>query len=226
MTVVLALGTATGTATVIGRAFARVKQNFSRQYLVSARHFAVMASTVQSKDTITEQDQSEYRAYVTGSVVFSVAFLEASINEFYLEVIDGNHTSLAGLTAQHMAILAELWETVEQHPLLKKYQIALAACGVPRFDGGTEPFQGIDGLVKMRNVLIHYRPEWDNELDEHKKVQDRLNGRFPLNPLAHPGSLWFPDQCLGAGCAEWAVKQAAQFMSEFCERLGIPSRVP
>ncbi len=93
MTVILATGTVTATATVT--AFPRVKNNFSRQYLVFARHFAAMASTVQSKGTITEQDTSEHRAYVTGSVVFSEAFLEASINEFYLEAIDGNHTSLA-----------------------------------------------------------------------------------------------------------------------------------
>jgi hypothetical protein len=97
---------------------------------------------------------------------------------------------------------------------------------VQRFEKGSEPFQGADGLVKMRNVLIHYRPEWDNELNEHKRVQDRVQGRFPLNPLADPGVLWFPDQCLGAGCADWAIKQAAEFVTEFCQRLGIPGRVP
>jgi hypothetical protein len=224
MTIMSATGTASGTATVSG--VARMKHSFSMQHLVAGRHFASLASQIQGKGKITEQDASELRAYVAGTVIFSVAFLEASINELYLEALDRNTATLNGLTAQQMAVLAELWETVEQHQLLGKYQIALAACGKSRLDKGAEPFQGTDGLVKMRNVLIHYRPEWNDELEEHKKVQDRLNGRFPLNPLANAGSLWFPDQCLGAGCAEWAIKQVVDFMREFCSHLGVRCRLP
>lgn len=209
-----------------GTVVARVKHSFSRQHLVAARHFASLAEQVELKAAATEQEKSEHRAYVTGAVVFSAAFLEASINEFYLEATEGNRTSLSSLTDQQMAILTELWENVEQHQVLNKYQIALVACGVQRFDRGVEPFQGADGLIKIRNALIHYRPEWDDELDEHKKIQDRIGRRFKPNPFAVPGNLWFPHQCLGAGCAKWAVAQAEQFMTDFCQRLRLPSRLP
>jgi hypothetical protein len=103
-----------------GTATLRMKHSFSQQHLIAGRYFAAMANAVEGKGAITEHDKAEHRAYVTGSVVFSAAFLEASINEFYLEAVDGNQTSLAGLTAQQIAILAELWETVEQHQLLGK----------------------------------------------------------------------------------------------------------
>jgi hypothetical protein len=179
---------------------------------------------VEGKSALDEAERERHRAYVTGSVVFSVAFLEASINEFFLEAVDGNQITLAGMTVQQMECVANRWE--ERRNVLGKYQIALAACGVQLFDEDAEPFQGTYGLVKMRNVLIHYRSEWDDELKEHQTVEKLVKGRFHLNGLAHPGSLWFPDQCLGAGCAEWAVNQAAQFVGEFCQRLGIPIRVP
>lgn len=205
---------------------ARVKHNFSRQHLIAARRFADLCAGVELMSCPTEQDRSDHRAYATSAVIFSVAFLEGSINELYMEAVDGNRNSLSGLSDQQIAILAELWQIVEQHPVLNKYQIALAVCGVQRFDKGAEPFQGTDGLVKIRNVLIHYRPEWDHELDEHKKIQERIGTRFRSSPFASSTHLWFPHQCLGAGCARWSVQQAECFIREFCQRLMIPSRLP
>ena len=219
MTTLEAAGTATGTASA--SVTARVKHNFSRQHFAAAGHFAILA--VAAADG-TEQSLSVHRANVSGSVVFATAFLEASINELFLEAKDNNNNTLAGLIPSQIHILAELWDTVEQHSILGKYQIALAACGKDRFDKGGEPFQGADALVKMRNALIHYRPEWDDELEEHKKLQVRLSDRFSPNPLMAAGSLWFPHLCMGAGCAQWAVRQVAEFSKEFCARMSIPSR--
>ena len=202
----------------------QVKHNFSKQHLVSAAHFATLSFQIESDPEIYESQKQEHRACVTGAVVFSVAFLEASINEFYLQAIDKSRNALQGLTDQQLAILAELWAVVEQQKLLAKYQIALAACGCDRFDPGADLFQGTDALVKIRNALIHYRPEWDDELKVHKKLEDGAKGRFDLNAHATPGNLWFPHQCLGAGCANWAVSQAKKFMEEFSRILNIPKR--
>jgi hypothetical protein len=163
---------------------------------------------------------------VTGAIVFSVAFLEASINEFYLEARDANPHTLKGLSTQQIAVVSELCELVERDSPLNKCQVAMAACGIERFDRGAEPFQGSEALVRLRNALIHYRPEWDDELETHRKLEEGLSGRFDPNPLSQAGSLWFPHQCLGSGCAMWSIKQAEKFMGEFCVRLGVPSRVP
>jgi hypothetical protein len=207
-------------------AAAKVKHHFSKQHLIAARLFSDLSEQAETKAGATEEDRRSHRAYVTGAVVFSVAFLEASINELYLQAVDGDRTALSGLTDQQTAVLAELWQTVEQRQLLSKYQIVLAACGARRFDQGAEPFQGTDALIKIRNALIHYRPEWDDDLDDHKKIRDRLGNRFGPNPFAGAGTLWFPHQCLGAGCATWSADQAALFMTDFCQRLNLPNRLP
>ena len=133
--------------------------------MIAAKSKAVTYPAVQFSGTTS----GEHRAYVTAAIVFSVAFLEASINEFYLEARDSNQKTLEGLSDAEIAVIAELWDTVEQHTVLGKYQVALAACRKQRFDKGAEPFQRTDALVKIRNALIHFRPEWSDELEEQQK---------------------------------------------------------
>lgn len=214
------LGEATVTAT------ARVKPNFSWGHWNGARHLAALARRIEASAVKTEQATGELRAYVSGTVLLAAAFLEASINELFLEANDPGSNTLEGLAKEQIAVLAELWETVEPSSPLSKYQIALAACGKERFDKGAEPWQGADALVKTRDALMHSKPEWSDELDVHKKLEARLKDRFAPNSLVPGGLMWFPHLCLGAGCAEWAVDQAKEFSEQFCERMGIRSRLP
>ena len=48
-----------------------------------------------------------------------------------------------------------------------------------------------------------------------------LHGRFPLNPLADEEVPFFPEHCLGAGCARWAAKVAIEFVLAFYSVLNI-----
>jgi hypothetical protein len=157
-------------------------------------------------------------------VVSTVAFLEASINEFYLEAQDKDKNSLAGLDERVLSLLAAFWEQVERGPILHKYQIALLVAGAEQFEKGKQPYQDADHLVKLRDALVHYKPQWDDELGPHRNLEERLRNKFPLNTLAQSGSLWFPHQCFGAGCADWAIGAAVSLMNEFCERLKLPLR--
>lgn len=202
----------------------RMKHSFSRQHLAAARHFARLATKVEEQTEANEILKAEHRAYVTGTVVFSVAFLEASINELHLEALDGNRKSLLGLTDQQLAKLKTSKKGGKK--ILSKYQRVLSVCGIPRFKEESELFQSVNSLIKIRNALIHYHPEWDDELKVHKNIQNKVSGKFALNRFTGKSSLWFPHQCLGAGCARWGVERVEQFMAEFCRRIGIPSRLP
>ena len=82
-----------------------------------------------------------------------------------------------------------------------------------------------DNLRRLRNALVHYKPEWDTELKEHRNLEDRLDGRFPLNPYAHSNYAFFPKKCLGHGCAAWAVETSVAFLEEFFDRMNLPQRL-
>ena len=48
-------------------------------------------------------------------------------------------------------------------------------------------------------------------------------GTFPLNSriAARTGNAFYPDRCLGQGCAAWGVTSSIAFADTFCAELGI-----
>ena len=204
----------------------RVKHSFSRQHFSAAEFCSEEASRIESSGTDqSEVERSNHRAYVTGVIFSAVATLESSINELYLEAKDKNKTALAGLTDADLSALEGEWESVESNPTLEKYQEALRILGRPELDRGNNPFQDADSLIYLRNALIHYKPEWDDETKIHAKIRARLNKKSALNTISDPNSLWFPHQCMGAGCAAWSVDTTRAFVVEFCKRMGLAPRI-
>ena len=92
------------------------------------------------------------------------------------------------------------------------------------FDEGRSPFREVDGLVALRDALVHGRHEWRDSHGRRQNLERRLRAKFPHNALAKEGDPEFPDQLLGAGCAMWAVRVAEKFSNEFCQRMAIPTR--
>ena len=156
--------------------------------------------------------------------MFSVAFLEASINQLFIQSKDENASESLKLGRPIVDLLATLADIVERAPTLQKYQVALTAAGKQPLRRGEQLYQDVESLVKVRNAIVHYRAEWDNEAGDHRALEHRLNGKFRLNGLVSPNTLWFPHRCLGVGCASWGVDAATNFSQEFCHRLSIPQR--
>jgi len=56
----------------------------------------------------------------------------------------------------------------------------------------------------------------------HEKLVNSLKAKFKPNRLMeNAGNPYFPDHCLGAGCADWAVSTTTTFTKEFFSRLGV-----
>jgi hypothetical protein len=207
---------------------AAVKHNFSKQHLKAATYFAKRAAEIETAATLTtqlsEEIRSQHRAYVTGAIFSAVAALESSINELYLEAQDRNPHTLKGLDPEKIALLGQFWPEIDGYSILHKYQTALLIISAGNLDKGQSPYQNADSLIKLRNALVHYKPEWDNELDIHKKIETRLRNKFNECAFADQHVLWFPHKCLGSGCAKWSVGTITAFMHEFCQRAQIPER--
>ena len=202
-----------------------LKHEFSKQHLQAAEFFTSKAREMETNIPKPNETQfSEHRAYVTAAVLSAVSFLEASINELYLSAIDQSLTALPGFDARLFQLLARFWTENERSPILDKYQDMLLLAGKDRFLPGVPPYQPVNDVVKLRDALVHYKPEWQDEAGQSQNLEKRLHRKFPLNPYASSGSLWFPHQCLGAGCAQWAVDTTRNFSDSFCDRLTIPRR--
>lgn len=204
---------------------AQVAASLFRHHLYAARHLSDLACQLEQEHAGTTADPEivrRHRAYVIGSVLTATAFLEASINELYLEVQD--HLNGAGGRRRVLAVPAHFWSSVARPPILHKYQLALVVADAEPFDEGRSPFREADGLVALRDALVHGRPEWRDQHGRRQNLERRLRAKFKRNALAGVDGSEFPDQLLGAGCASWAVKVAERFSDEFCRRMAIPAR--
>lgn len=181
----------------------------------------------------------QQRSFVCGAILASVAFLEASINEFFDDDPE--------LSNDVRVKLGSLWEIefFRRHgKILEKYQTALRLAGRKPLPAGENPYQDARHLVKLRNELVHFiptdaqtaaSPGVQVPLDEFGKA---LLGKFQENPWPNLITCdvynngvkcesgpetppFFPERCLGSGCACWAAKTALAFADEFHSRIGL-----
>ena len=139
---------------------------------------------------------------------------------------------------QHEALLHRIsdgWKNTknfDRAPALTRYQKILALAGQPVFGEDDRAFENVRDLVEIRNYLVHFRREWvtvsrdraretagESATEKFEKV---LRKKFAANPLAAKNAPFFPDKCLGHGCAEWAIVNSLIFVDEFFRRLGLP----
>lgn len=201
---------------------------FSSYHLFAASHFLELAKEIEENHKGGPIFDVKHRAYVTNSIFSSVAFMEAAINETFQDAADDHQGSLASLEIEAKTKMASFWEITEGRnrstiSILDKYQIALVLAEKPQYDKGRSPFQDARTLIEIRNDLTHYKPESLGGSNTHrleKKLKDK--GKFPLNKLmTGSGNPFFPDHCLGFGCAEWGLNTSMSFVDRFFLELGV-----
>lgn len=210
-----------------------IRSSLSLSHIKSAVHLAKLSYDIEVADDGTRPSELFYvhRAYVIGSIITAVSYLEATINEFFADIADDS--SSIQLSPDAKALMNIMWKPgIEKSAIMEKYQIALTLAQKNIFDKGGEPYQSASYLNELRNALVHYKPEWvGNENDDKrtlsKNLRDKLVNRIKnLNPLANAGNCaFFPHKCLGYGCAKWAVESCVQFTDEFFSRIGLPSNL-
>ena len=174
--------------------------------------------------------RSEHTAASIGCILSAVGYLEANINEFFSDAADEGVSDGA---AASLAVLQRLRSirgtTASKTTILDKYDIVLAVCDLPTFDKGAAPYQGVVKLIKLRNALTHFVPEWQpgggsQEVAELDALSKSLRNAFPENGLAAQHEPYFPYRCLGYGSSKWAVTQSIAFVTDFMKRLGVGFR--
>lgn len=200
---------------------------FSSHYLFSAQLFAEEAGRLEDATT-GPIFNAQHRAFVVNAITSSCFFLEAFVNEIFLDVVDGHDghpdAYTAPLSDDAKFRMRWLWNggNLERAKTLTKLNVILDAADVAMFPAGQQPYQDVNLVIKLRNALVHYKvrslgSHTPHELDADFATQQR----FAHNKLmAGTGNL-FPDRVLGHGCAEWAWQSCKEIADEFSQRLGI-----
>lgn len=209
---------------------AKSHANLAHIHLNSANLFIQSAFSIENKyktkKTPPQKAIDSHMSYVSSSIICSVSALEAKINQFLVD----HKTKLDEIKIENNSAIFKHYSPVfdtkahflnQLHNLtnaLMKYNIIFYLLK-GKFLPNNKLFKGTSFAIKVRNALIHFSPEWDNELKLNKELEDRyfshFSNDFDLSPFYYKDELFIPYRCLSAYHAEWAYKNSNAFMKKF-----------
>jgi len=176
------------------------------------------------RDAPNEAPRTEHRTASIGALLFSVSFLESSINELFTDAKEGEDHSTAGLDGSVIKRLSRAWPL--RLGLLEKYKMALVLADAEPFAIGRAPYDDARVLIQVRNTLVHYAPEsipgdpYIRGQEDLHRLAKALRPRISVCPFYAEGNSFWPDRALGHGCAEWALRSSLAFTDTFFAKLG------
>jgi hypothetical protein len=201
-----------------------MESHLSRQYLWAAEFFTSKADDIEQHGLTTDSTiVSEHRSFVSGAIFSAVAFLEASVNEFFKELTEKQTIYSAVINERARRVLRILWNVTEggnhsPFAILDKYELILKFCEKVAFERRAQPYKDVGLVLQLRDALTHCKAG----AEQHKFLKE-VRSRFKENRLLSAGEGdYLPDKCLGSSCARWVVKSVKKFADEFFWKLGVP----
>jgi len=197
----------------------RLLTNLSISHMVAAAHFARATGEGERSHAGRQFGDfwDEIQANATACVLLSVTAVEAYANELFLN-------RLEVFPEMRPAVMDNIWEQYERKPIREKFEFALLLRDGEAFDRGAPASQNFDILVRLRNALTHFKPEWSDEADEHERLSRAMMNRAVRSPFYPAHEPLFPRAWASHGTARWAVQAALAFVEDFEGRASLPSR--
>jgi hypothetical protein len=204
----------------MGQITLRTRTNLAVPHFISACLFSkqVMALERENQGKEFGAFWEDILANASASVLLTVAALESYANELFAD----HETNFPGIRTD---VLIKLWESYELKPVLDKYDLALLLRQTSLLNRGNAPTQDVNLLIRLRNALTHFKPEWFDEQQDHAKLSSQLNGRFLPSSFFSASESVFPRRWATHGCTAWAIKSAINFIETFEVQAGLPKRL-
>jgi hypothetical protein len=208
-----ALATATATAT------ARSRTNLALHHLFAACRFSAQIGRIELENTGAPFGEfwEEILQHSLGVATLSVASLESYANE---HLADG---ALSTGTLQPTA-LQSIGLLIDREPIISKFNLVLQLRTGRTLDLGANVVQNADLLIRLRNAVVHFRPEWDDEQATHVKLSSKLQKKFDRSPY-FPSEGLFPRAWATRSFSTWALKSAIEFLEHFAQESGLDSKL-
>lgn len=209
---------------------AKSHANLAHIHLNSANLFIQSAFSIENKyktpKNVPQETIDSHMSYLSSSIMCSVSALEARINQFLVD----HKAKLDEIKVEKNSAIFKHYSSVfdTETPLLNqlhgltnalmKYNVVFYLLK-DKFLPNNKLFKKTSFTIKVRNALIHFSPEWDNDLNLNKKLEDKyfnhFSNDFDLSPFYCKDEIFIPYRCLSASHAEWAYKNSNAFMEKF-----------
>lgn len=201
---------------------AKSRANFTQYHQNSASINARLAKQIEAEhDKHNVQDEIvriKYISHISSSIISSVASLESKINEFIVDhenQINENIDNVDLKKLQKFKKIETKKDVIEQlnnaTSAVLKYKL-LFNINIVEVDIDNKTEECLNLLISIRNSIVHFTPEWDNDLAKHKKIEKSVKNHFFLSPFYSGDTLFFPYRCLSANCAEWGIGTTKEFI--------------
>lgn len=214
-------GSVTGVAHLVAAApvasgVGRVRTNFSVMHLLAAARLAreVSATEVANAGAVFGGFFEIILGSGVGCVVLATAAVEAYGNELFAD-------RRKHFTAHDQSVLDLIWEQYEQKPVIDKFDLAYRLRLGRELDRGSHWVQALDRLVRLRNGLTHFKPEWVDEEDEHAKLSKKLEGYVSRSPWLNDVHV-FPRAWATSATTSWAISSVLEFAAQFSHATALP----
>lgn len=145
------------------------------------------------------------------AVTEAVAFIEALINEFFVDIRDSHANRYDALGEETPKRIREYWDVAgsgNNVPILTKYEMARSLCGRGTYDQGRDPYQSMKAVIDLRNWQMHYRPKNLGEgttISSGKVYEAECSPGSSTQPATLAARLtgWWPPEALSAPIS-WA----------------------
>ena len=208
---------------------------FSTEALVSTYTNANLSFKIISDNNNLENSEVDikYTSSVLNTIITSVIFMEATINEFFLDTTQAENDSLLNINSLEDSSITKIQnffeiddKILERESILKKYNLALFILGKQNFNTGQEPYQSAQLLIEFRNYLTHYKiKSIDVQQEYTSKLEKKLRCKFCLHPLSKlPDQSYyypFPRNHLSHCCARWAIESSRKFVEAFFNKINL-----
>jgi hypothetical protein len=194
----------------------RTRTNLSLHHLLAAGRYAAQIAIVEQENDGKPLGPfwDEILQNSLGVVTLTVAALECYANELWFK-----H---APARPVNEAAAEKISELIDRKSVLTKYSLALSLYTGKSLEFGCEPVQNVDALIKLRNGVVHFRPEWFGSQARHKKLSKQLNGRFSSSQF-FPNEPLFPRAWATGDFACWAIRSTVNFLDHFYSEAGLTS---
>ncbi len=203
----------------MGAATIDQRHNFAYQHMHSAIEFRNQTYKIE-EDNKNEKFGYFFeliRTYVSGCIFFSVASVEANINEIICDIIE-NKIKLGEFEKK------KIIEINDRESTLKKYEIILNEVMKFELSKDKEIYQNMKILIDVRNAFTHFKPEWESNQKWHDKIGRKLSGKIKMTPYIEDSSPIFPMRCMTYDFCCWSTISSYNFMKEIFSLLSIRNK--
>lgn len=197
-------------------ATAKTRMNLAIHHLFAACRLAARVGEIERANASAPFGEfwEEIFQNSLGVAMMTVACMECYANELFFE----NSVLESVLTPVAAATVADL---VDKQSILRKYSTALAIRTGSELEFGIVPVENAHALIRLRNRVVHFYPEWFGEQGKHKELSKVLQDKFKTSGFLASEPV-FPRAWASNDFCVWALRTTVTFLKHFYAQAGLP----